>query len=132
LGRPTGVTILGILYLLEGIIAIILALVIGVIASSFAGSSVLGGVAAIGGFASGLVFLVAIFEFIIAGALFSGKSWGRIIVIIFAIIDLMVNAITLLSANVFAIAFILLDLIVLYYMWRPHVMEYFKADYSKN
>lgn len=126
--RPTGVTILGVLYIIAGIVWISLAVLIGVLSSSFMGSSMMGGMAAIGGFIAGVAAIAAIIEFIIVGALFSGKSWGRIIVIVFAIIDLIIEVISLFGMNVFAIVFIILDVIVLYYMWRPHVIEYFKGS----
>ncbi len=71
--------------------------------------------------------IVAIIQFTIAGALFSGKNWGRTMVIIFVIIDLTFETISLFVGNVFAILFLILDFIILYYMWRPHVLAYFKG-----
>lgn len=127
MGRPTGITILGIFYMLGGIVWIFLALMFGVISVGFMGSSMMSGLAGLGGAIAGIAVFVAIIEFVIAGALFSGKSWGRIIVIIFAILDLIGQAASLLAGNIFGIIFGILDLIVLYYMWRPHVMEYFQA-----
>lgn len=127
MGRPTGITILGIFYMLGGIVWIFLALMFGVISVGFMGSSMMSGLAGLGGAIAGIAVFVAIIEFVIAGALFSGKSWGRIVVIIFAILDLIGQAASLLAGNIFGIIFGILDLIVLYYMWRPHVMEYFQA-----
>lgn len=126
--RPTGITVLGILYIIAGIVWIVLAAFIGALSSSFMGSSMMGGMAAIGGFIAGIAAIAAIIEFVIAGALFSGKSWGRIIVIVLSIIDLIIEVISLIAANGFAIVFIILDLVVLYYMWRPHVISYFKGS----
>ena len=127
MGRPTGITILGIFYILGGIAWIFLALMFGVISVGFMGSSMMSGLAGLGGAIAGIAVFVAIIEFVIAGALFSGKSGGRIVVIIFAILDLIGQAASLLAGNIFGIIFGILDLIVLYYMWRPHVMEYFQA-----
>ena len=127
MGRPTGITILGIFYMLGGIVWIFLALMFGVISVGFMGSSMMSGLAGLGGAIAGIAVFVAIIEFVIAGALFSGKSWGRIVVIIFAILDLIGQAASLLAGNIFGIIFGILDLIVLYYMWRLHVMEYFQA-----
>ena len=127
--RPTGVTVLGILYILAGIVGLGIAVIIGVASSTFMGG-MMAGIGVIGGAIAGFVLIGAIIDFVIAGALFSGKSWGRILVIVFAIIDLILNAISLLGFNVVAIVFIILDLIVLYYMWRPHVVAYFKGGFS--
>ncbi|MEM3160886.1 MAG: hypothetical protein QXJ74_08905 [Nitrososphaera sp.] len=126
--RPTGITVLGILYILGGIGALVGSAAVGIIAGSLAGNQLFGSLAAgIGGLIVFFLLIIAVIEFVIAGALFSGKSWGRTLVIILAIIDLLINLTTLVSGNVFAVIGIVLDLIVLYYMWRPHVIEYFKG-----
>jgi len=131
LGRPIGITILGILYLLGGIGWIILAFTFGVISAGLS-SSMFSGFAGLGAAIAGIALIAAIIEFVIAGALLSGKSGGRIIVIIFSIIDLMVQAVSVLGGNIFGIMFVILDLIVLYYMWRPHVIAYFKGGYGSG
>ena len=125
--RPTGITVLGVLYVLAGIAWIAMAFMMGALSSSFLGNSMMGGMAAIGGMVTGIAVIVAAIEFVIAGALFSGKSWGRTIVIVLVIIDLIIQVMSIFGMNVFGIAFIILDLVVLYYMWRPHVIEYFKG-----
>jgi hypothetical protein len=71
--------------------------------------------------------IIAIIEFVIAAALFSGKSWGRKVVIAFFIIDIILELFTLAAGSAFAVIFIILDIIVLYYIWRPHVREYFEG-----
>ena len=70
--------------------------------------------------------ILAIFSFIIAGALFSGKGWARGIVIVFSIIDLILSLGSTVG-NVFAIVDVILNLVILYYMWRPHVIAHFRA-----
>ncbi|MCH7559841.1 MAG: zinc ribbon domain-containing protein [Thaumarchaeota archaeon] len=71
--------------------------------------------------------IVAIIQFTIASALLSGKNWGRTAIIIFVIIDLIFETISLFVGNVLGIIFLILDIIILYYMWRPHVIAYFKG-----
>lgn len=123
--RPTGITILAVLELIAGIIFIIAAIAIGAIAS-MGGPSMFGMMAStIGGFIAAILVMLAIFSFIISGALFSGKRWGRSIVIIFSIIDLILSVVSIAGGNVFSIVDIILNLIILYYMWRPHVIVYF-------
>ncbi|MGI0070077.1 MAG: hypothetical protein ACREAN_07470, partial [Nitrosopumilaceae archaeon] len=79
----------------------------------------------LGGFIAAIFGLMALFAFLISGALFSGKRWGRTLVIIFSIIDLVLEATSIVGGNGFAVGGIILDLIILYYMWRPHVIAYF-------
>lgn len=79
--------------------------------------------------ALGSVFLImfgilAVIEFTIAGALFSGKPWGRMIVIILSIIGAVVGLVSIMG-NPFSILSVVLDGVVLWYMWRPHVIAYF-------
>jgi hypothetical protein len=124
--RPTGITILGVLHLIIGIILLIAAVMIGAISGSMMGYSMMGGIfGAIGGFIAAVIGILAIIYLIIAWALFNGKSWARKIIIILTIIDLVTGTITLAIGNVFEITSIILDIIVLYYMWRPHVIAYF-------
>jgi putative membrane protein len=80
--------------------------------------------AAMGGAFLAIFGALAAIEFVIAGALFSGKRWGRIIVIILSIISLIMGVISVVG-NPFSILTIILDIIVLWYMWRPHVIVYF-------
>lgn len=79
--------------------------------------------------ALGSVFLImfgilAAIEFAISGALFSGKPWGRMIVIILSTIGAVIGLISIVG-NPFSILSIILDAVVLWYMWRPHVILYF-------
>jgi len=80
---------------------------------------------AIGGILAAVFGILAAISFLIAWALFSAKRWGRTIVIVFSVIDLGLEAVSLVSGNFFGIASIILDCIILYYMWRPHVIAYF-------
>lgn len=131
MSRPTGISVLGALYILAGIVWLLMAVLVGALSSSYMGNSMLSGLTALGGLIAGIAVIAAFIEFAIAGALLSGKSWGRTIVIILVIIDLILQVISLFGMNVFAIGFVILDLIVLYYMWRPHVIDYFKGtNYS--
>jgi hypothetical protein len=131
MSRPTGISVLGALYILAGIAWLTMAIFVGALSSSYMGNSMLNGIAAFGGVIAGIAVIVAFIEFAIAGALLSGSNWGRTIVIILVIIDLILQVISLFGMNVFAIGFVILDLIVLYYMWRPHVIDYFKGtNYS--
>jgi hypothetical protein len=125
--RPTGITILGILEIISGIIFAIVAIAIGAIAGMGGYMGGMGGgvMSALGGALAAIFALGAVLSFLIAGALFSGKRWGRTITIVFSIISLIIEAVSLVSGNPFAIASVILNIIILWYMWRPHVIAYF-------
>jgi len=123
--RPTGITILGILHLIGGGASLIMATV---------GAAMLGVSNNMGNFGMmaagfGSMFLIifgilAAIEFVIAGALFSGRPWGRIIVIVLSIIGLIVGFVSMVG-NLYSILSMILNGVVLWYMWRPHVIAYF-------
>jgi len=125
MSRPTGITILGILHLIGGAASLILA-TMGAAMLGVSGSMGYMGMmpAALGGIFLIIFGILAAIEFIIAGALFSGKPWGRITVIVLSIIGLMIGLVSLVG-NPFSILNIMLDAFVLWYMWRPHVIAYF-------
>lgn len=62
----------------------------------------------------------------IAGGLLKGKTRGRKLVIGQVILDLMIEAVTIIVENLFTLSCIIFDL-VLYYMWQLHVVEYFNS-----
>ena len=124
MGRPTGVTILGILHAIGGAFAIV-AVLMGVTMMSvgaFQDALMVGA----GGFLVVLAVVVGALNFGIAGALFSGRSWGRTIVIILAIISLIVGIITIISGEGTPIFSVILNSIILWYMRREHVKAYFR------
>ena len=127
ISRPTGITILGILYILGGIGGIIAAIAFGVMSSMMDSTiPMMGGFTVIGGMVA-LVFAgIAVLGFVIAGCLLSGKSWARKIVIVFVVIDLVLEFVSMFGGNFFGVAMIILDLFVLYYLYRPHVIDYFE------
>ncbi|MBT4327183.1 MAG: zinc ribbon domain-containing protein [Candidatus Nitrosopelagicus sp.] len=134
--RPTGITILGILYILGGIVMMLLSITLGLLSSVLLDSLGQNSISMLFGsveyFLTSSIFaivlgIIAIIQFIIAGALFSGKNWGRTTVIIFAISDLVFETISLFVGNAMGIIFLMFDTMVLYYMWRPHVLAYFKG-----
>ncbi len=105
--RPLGVAILAILQILAGIVYLVGGGVLSAALAIFGTglSSLLGGV----------FVIIGIIEIIIGLALFTGKSWARILVLIGAVIDLIGFPI----GTIFGI-------ILLVYFTRPRVVAYFK------
>lgn len=129
--RPFGITILSILYILGGIAGVIVAVMFGVFSAMMA-DSMMGEFAVFGGAISGVFVGIAVLEFVIAGCLLSGKGWARKIVIIFVVVDLILEFISIFGGNMFGVAMLILDLFVLYYLYRPHVIEYFGESAFKT
>jgi len=123
---PTGITVLGILQIILGIILVVFAVMVMVMSSMMGDYSYFGDMTSIvGGAVTAVLIVLAAFSFLIASALFSGKKWGRTIVIIFSLVNIVMDAASMMVGNVFGIGGIILNGIVLYYMWRPHVIAYF-------
>ena len=91
--------------------------------SPMALQSFLGGL----GIAFGAVLVaIAIVSFVVAYGLLKGKGWAWTLAIILSIISIVWNAITLATAaNFGGIISIIISGIILYYLFRPHVKEYF-------
>ena len=125
--RPIGITILGISFIVVAILMSIAAAMIGTFMAMLGSYSAMMNnmISAMGGIFVVFIGILAGIEFTIAYALFSGKSWGRIAIIVLSIVDFLVHCTTFVVGNLFAIPHIILDLIVLFYMWKPNVIIYF-------
>ncbi len=125
MSRPAGLTNLGILHAIGGAFAIV-GVLMGITmltVGAFQDALMVGQ----GGFLVVLASVLAAINFGIAGALFSGRAWGRMIVIILAIISLIMGIFTIVSGEAASIFSIILNGIILWYLRRPHVKEYFQV-----
>jgi hypothetical protein len=96
--RPTGVTILGLLQIISGIIYIALGFGLGLFFGSL----------------GAIVGIIGIFSLITGLALFTGKNWARILIMIGGVLDLIDIPIGT-----------IIGIIILYYFTRPNVKAYF-------
>ena len=113
--RPLGVSIIAALQILGGIIYIAAAFLFGSI-----GLMGGGGMDAMGGsFVTAIFVGIAIPCFIMSWGLLKGKSWAWTITLILTIIGLVMSIISL---NIIGV---IIDVIILYYLFRPHVKAYF-------
>ena len=71
-----------------------------------------------------LIFL-GIASFVVAWGLLKGKGWAWIITVILAIISLVFSIIGLASGSIPNIISIIINGVILYYMYRPEVKSYF-------
>ena len=117
--RPVGVTILAILEIISGAIAIGIGIFFSTIWGSvgmemmdFGGNAVMGAI-------SGIIVILGIVSFVMAWGLLKGKPWAWTITLILTIISLIFD---LPSFNIIGI---IIDVVILYYLFRPHVKSYF-------
>jgi lysylphosphatidylglycerol synthetase-like protein (DUF2156 family) len=61
----------------------------------------------------------------LAWGLFTGKGWSWLITVIFAIITVVVSIIGVLSGSITSIPTLIINGVILYYMYRPHIKSYF-------
>jgi uncharacterized membrane protein (DUF2068 family) len=61
----------------------------------------------------------------LAWGLFTGKGWTWLITVIFAIITVVVSIIGVLSGSITSIPTLIINGVILYYMYRPHIKSYF-------
>jgi len=117
--RPTGVTILAVLYIINGLIALAGPFILVAWIGSMVGMG-LEGISALTASALGIGILscfiiVALIDFLIAVGLLKGKGWARTLALIFAIISL-------LNVPIGTV----LGIIIIYYLTRPQVKAWFQ------
>jgi hypothetical protein len=126
--RPWGVTFLGVLFILGGIIGIGngSAAMTGLFLESVGHITQTDIFVGLIGFPSGIISVMIAFSF------FKPKGWSWKAAIIFIGFDMVETIITsILSANYFTSPIIvIIDLLILYYLFRPNVKRYFGKNAS--
>ncbi len=114
--RPLGVTIISILAILGGI---------GFLFSGFAAFALipLGGITV--GIIGGVSVIIGLAYFAMAYGLWKGKRWAWRITLILSIIGIILGIGSIAVGNVGALFQILINAIVIYYLYRPNVKAYF-------
>jgi hypothetical protein len=114
--RPTGITILAVLQTLAGLIYLIAGSGVVLV------GGVLGGVFGAIGSAIGIVFVVlGLVEFVVAWGYLTRKGWARWAGLILAAIGVL-EGLTSLPNGILSIA---IDGVVLYYLTRPYIIDWF-------
>ncbi len=131
--RPTGVTVMGVLQILGGLgslgLGFILAVTYAFLGSLMAsGSEGVAFSAGFGGFLvvagaiiGGILMLIGIANLVIAYGLFKGRGWAWMLCLIFAVI----SAVLGILAFPVGIVIILFNAVLIYYLTRRNVKEYF-------
>ena len=139
--RPSGVSILAILGALGGVLCLIGAAVLGILAgtmSEFLDSIVeqygAGAIPGVGGFVTGLIAafaaiaaIMGILLFIDAYGLWTGAGWAWWLTIILSVLGIIGGLLSLPGG----IISIIIDGLIIYYFTRPHVKEFFGLAASR-
>jgi hypothetical protein len=72
-----------------------------------------------------ILIVLGIASFVVAWGLLKGKEWAWTVTIIITIISLVFNALSIVSGNIGAIVGIIIDGVIIYYLYRPNVKSYF-------
>ena len=77
------------------------------------------------GIIGSILIVLGIASFVVAWGLLKGKGWAWTVTIIITIISLVFNALSIVSGNIGAIVGIIIDGVIIYYLYRPNVKSYF-------
>jgi hypothetical protein len=115
--RPLGVTIVAILMIINGIILIL----------TGAGGIAVGAILDIPfiGVASGVLIALGIAALVVAWGLIKGKVWAWIVTVILSIISIIMSIIAIAGGNFGSIISLIINGVILYYMYRSEVKAYF-------
>jgi uncharacterized membrane protein (DUF2068 family) len=143
--RPMGVTIIGILTAIGGILMLIsgmtLATLAAVIPSLTSMNDQMSGVPSsipaeylgIVSLSIGSVLVIlGVISLVVSYGLFKAKKWAWTINVALSVITIAIGMVSIATGNVGSIASIAISGVILYYMYRPHVKAYFgKAVQAK-
>ena len=123
--RPSGITVLVVLEILAGLGLLLGGAMFAVLASFSGGfGGMMGGVLGALSGAIGVIFVVmGIITFFIAYGLWTGKGWARMFGLVIAGIGIILGILSLPSG----IISIIIDGIIIYYLTRPHVVQFFST-----
>ena len=134
--RPIGVTVIAILIIIGGVL-LLLAGIAGVVVGSLSISQIIGlGFVIIGA----IILAVGIGYLVMSYGLLKGKRWSWTITVVLLFIGIAIDVASIiifgyftfdtdtssfLTTNSGSIAGIIISVIILYYLYRPHVKSYF-------
>lgn len=122
-GRPIGVGILAILeaivgvyYLVTGISDFLAAAIIRSLVLSGISSDIIRMIPRVLGI---MLIIVGLLSILLAWGLWTGKGWARMVALVFAILAIILSLIS------FHVIGLLIDVIIVYYLTRPNVKQFF-------
>ena len=134
--RPIGVTVIAVLVIIAGILLLLAGIGVIAVGSLFI-SEITGLVFVIIG---AILLAVGIAYIVVSYGLLKGKRWAWTITVVLLFIGIAINVVSIiifgyftfnmdtysfLASNSGSIAGIIISVIILYYLYRPHVKSYF-------
>ena len=77
------------------------------------------------GILGAMLIVLGIANFVVAWGLFKGKGWAWIVTIIINIITAILNITSLVAGSIGSIGGLIINGIIIYYLYRPNVKSYF-------
>lgn len=77
------------------------------------------------GILGAMLIVLGIANFVVAWGLFKGKGWAWIVTIIISIITAILNIISIVAGSIGSIGGLIINGIIIYYLYRPNVKSYF-------
>ena len=125
--RPTGVTILAVLEALGGLVWLLAGagmMMVGALMPLF-GVGLPMFLGAIAGLMSVVFLIFGIIAFVLAYGLFSGRGWAWLWSLVFAVIGIILALFEAMSSFGSGILPMIIYLVIVYYLTRPHVKTFF-------
>ena len=125
--RPTGVTILAVLEALSGLVWLLAGagmMMVGALMPIF-GVGLPMFLGAIAGLMSVIFLIFGIIAFVLAYGLFTGKGWAWLWSLVFAVIGIILALFEAMSSLGSGILPMIIYLVIIYYLTRPHVKAFF-------
>src|SRR5215203_5494081 len=110
--RPLGVTIIAILTIIGGIIFLASGLVLLIIGIGI------------------ILLALGIAYFVMAYGLWKGKGWAWTITLILSFIGIAFGIASIITGNIGAVFHLIINIIVVYYLYRPNVKAFFGKSVS--
>ena len=135
--RPTGVTVIAVLVIIGGILFLLAGIAVVAVGYLFISSQIIGLVFVIIG---AILLAVGIGFLVVSYGLLKGKRWSWTITVILLFIGIAIDVASIiifgyftfnmdtsifLTSNSGSIASIIISVIILYYLYRPHIKSYF-------
>jgi hypothetical protein len=129
--RPLGVTIIGIVGILVGCLALLAGLAVTVFGIAFIPNigdfggllSAFGGLISVVGI---IVVFAAVVELIVCWGLLSRKYWAWLVALIFEVLGIIGSLGTLMGSPVAALPGLAIGAVVIWYLLQPHVRAWFE------
>jgi hypothetical protein len=124
--RPTGITILAVLQALVGVVWLLVGagmMMVGALLPIAVALPMFFG--ALAGLMGAVFAVLGIIALVLAYGLFAGKGWAWLCSLVFAVIGLILGLLGAVDSLGSVILPIIIYLIIIYYLTRPHVKAFF-------